>query len=84
MRDLRIGVPALALSVLTAITALMANRAGQNGQENPRPQIPKTWDDQAITTLQVPLAAASASPVPVSADYYYRIPVRPIYKTYPV
>ena len=30
------------------------------------------------------LADAAASPVPVSADYYYRIPVRPIYKTYPV
>ena len=35
-------------------------------------------------TLEVPLADASASPVHVSSDYYYRIPVRPIYKTYPV
>ena len=81
MRDLRIGVPALALSVLTAVTAVIANGAGQNGEENPRPQIPKTWDDQAMATLEVPLADASASPVPVSAYYYYRIPVRPIYKT---
>jgi hypothetical protein len=83
MRDLRLGVPALALSVL-AITIVITNAAGQNDQENPRPQVPKTWDDRAMATLEVPLADASASPVPVSADYYYRIPVRPIYKTYPV
>ena len=84
MRDLRIGVSALALSVLTAVTIVIANPSAQNGPQDPTPQIPKTWDDQAMATLEVPLADASASPVPVSADYYYRIPVRPIYKTYPV
>jgi hypothetical protein len=84
MPDLRIGVWALALSVLTAVTIAIANPSGQNGQQNPTPQIPKTWDDQAMATLEVPLADAAASPVPVSADYYYRIPVRPIYKAYPV
>jgi hypothetical protein len=83
MRDLRLGILALALSVLP-ITVVMTNAAGQNDQENPRPQVPRTWDDRAMATLEVPLADASASPVPVSADYYYRIPVRPIYKTYPV
>lgn len=83
MRDLRLGVPALALSLL-AITVVITKAAGQNDQENARPQVPKTWDDQAMATLQVPLADAGASPVPVSADYYYRIPVRPIYKSYPV
>ena len=84
MRDLRIGGSALALSVLTAVTIAIANPLGQNGQQDPTVQIPKTWDDQAMATLEVPLADAGASPVPVSADYYYRIPVRPIYKTYPV
>ena len=82
MRDLRLRVPA-ALSVL-AIAVVITNAAGQNDQENPRPLVPKTWDDRAMATLQVPLAHASVSPIPVSADYYYRIPVRPIYKTYPV
>jgi hypothetical protein len=84
MRNLKIGVSALALPLLTAITTSIANPAGQNGQQNPTPQIPKTWDEQAMATLEVPLANAAASPVPVSADYYYRMPVRPIYKTYPV
>jgi hypothetical protein len=84
MRDLKIGVSALALLVLTVVTIVIAAPPGQNGRQGPTSQIPKTWDDQAMATLEVPLADAAASPVPVSADYYYRIPVRPIYKTYPV
>jgi hypothetical protein len=48
------------------------------------PTIPKTWDDEAMATLEVPLADPKGSPKHVSADYYYRIPVRPIYKSYPV
>jgi hypothetical protein len=84
MRNLKIGVSALAPAILTAVTIAIANPPGRNGQQDPTPLIPKTWDDQAMATLEVPLADATASPVPVSADYYYRIPVRPIYKTYPV
>jgi hypothetical protein len=37
-----------------------------------------------MATLEVPLANPIGSPKHISADYYYRIPVRPIYKTYPV
>jgi hypothetical protein len=48
-----------------------------------RPVIPKTWDEQALTSLEVPLAEASCSPKHISAEAYYRIPVRPIYKSYP-
>src|SRR5262245_9946122 len=48
------------------------------------PVIPKTWDDQAIASLEVPPADPAVSRAHVSADYYYRIPVRPIYKSYPV
>lgn len=47
-------------------------------------RIPKTWDDQAISTLEIPMADPVGSPKHVSADYYYRIPVAPIYKSYPV
>ena len=46
--------------------------------------IPRTWDDAAIATHEVPLADPAGSPKHVSSDYYYRIPVRPIYKGYPV
>jgi len=48
------------------------------------PDVPKTWDDQEMAALELPLAKPVGSPKHVSADYYYRIPVRPIYKSYPV
>jgi hypothetical protein len=48
------------------------------------PTIPRTWNDAEMATLEVPLANPIGSPKHVSADYYYRIPVRPIYKHYPV
>jgi mono/diheme cytochrome c family protein len=47
-------------------------------------QIPRTWDDSEIAAHEIPLADPIGSPKHVSADYYYRIPVRPIYKGYPV
>ena len=53
----------------------------------PHPQgavVPKTWDDVEIARHEIPLANPIASPKHVSSDYYYRIPVRPIYKSYAV
>jgi len=64
---------AIVLPVLIATIA-----AGQGPQ-----QIPKTWDDAAIASLEVPLAKAEYSPVHVDARFYDAIPVRPIYKSYP-
>src|SRR5450755_2747014 len=60
------------------------SRAAQDQRARFRAQIPKTWDDAAMAALQVPLANPIGSPRNVSVDYYYRIPVRPIYKSYPV
>src|SRR5262249_52863263 len=40
--------------------------------------------DAEIAKHEIPLADPTASPKYVSSDYYYRIPVRPIYKSYPV
>lgn len=48
------------------------------------PSIPRTWDDQVMDTLEVPLANPIGSPKHALADYYYAIPVRPIYKSYPI
>src|SRR5262245_39060086 len=66
----------LALTALIITTATLTNSFSQI--------VPKTWDGEAIASLEVPLAHAAASPIHVTADYYYRIPVRPLYKTYPV
>src|SRR6266850_4377201 len=46
--------------------------------------IPKVWDDDALASMELPLAVPSRSAKHISADYYYRIPVRPIYKSYPI
>jgi Di-haem oxidoreductase, putative peroxidase len=48
------------------------------------PMIPRVWDDAEMAQLQLPLIDSTASPKQVSSDYYYRIPVRTIYKNYPV
>ncbi len=48
-----------------------------------KPTIPRTWDEEALAELEVPLADPSHSPKDISVDDYYRIPVRPIYKSYP-
>ena len=49
-----------------------------------QPDIPRTYDPAALSALEVPLVESGFSPVHVSAEYYYGIPVRPIYKSYPV
>src|SRR5687767_4425563 len=51
---------------------------------NASPQVPRTWDDAAVASLEVPLANPACSPVHVSSDNYYRLPVRPVYKSYPI
>jgi hypothetical protein len=48
------------------------------------PKIPKTWKTSDVETLEVPLANPKYSPIHISEVAYYRIPVRIIYKTYPV
>src|SRR5215470_3762997 len=45
---------------------------------------PRAWDDALVSSSHLPLAEPSATPVHISSDYYYSIPVRPIYKSYPI
>jgi hypothetical protein len=68
-----IGIPQTCLLICAVL----------RGQE-PRPQIPKVWDDAAIASITLPLAVADATPVQIPSKYYYGIPVRPIFKSYPV
>ena len=48
------------------------------------PSIPRTWEDVPVSTMEVPLAQPERSPVHVTSEYYYRMPERTIYKSYPV
>jgi hypothetical protein len=58
--------------------------AQQQPNEPFRPEIPKTWDDAAVASLEMPLAVPEASPVQIDSSSYYKLPVRAIYKSYPV
>src|SRR4029434_690522 len=75
---------ALAFFALVGLCVLVIGGQTEKSIGAVSPTIPKTWDDAAIATLEVPLANPVGSPKHVSADYYYRIPVAPIYKSYPV
>src|SRR5262252_8655228 len=84
MKPRTIGLMALAACGLLGLSAFVSHGQEQKSDAVFRPAIPKTWDDQAMATLEVPLANPIGSPKHVSADYYYKIPVRPTYKQYPV
>jgi mono/diheme cytochrome c family protein len=79
----RTGKLLVAVSLLF-MGALTLVDAAQEPERRWAPTIPKTWDDEAMRTLEVPLPDPAATPKHVTAEYYYRIPVRPIYKSYPV
>ena len=84
MRQATIKILTLALFVLLGITAFITSGQAQKDRSNSPPLIPKTWDEEALASLEVPLPDPSFSPAAIAADYYYRMPVRPIYKSYPV
>jgi hypothetical protein len=46
--------------------------------------VPRTWDDAEMQELELPLANPAVARAHAPAEYYYRIPVRPIFKSYPV
>jgi hypothetical protein len=66
------------------ITTLLLATGAMAADSKPKTNVPRTWVDTAIAAHEIPLANPAASPKHVSAEYYYRIPVRPIYKSYPI
>lgn len=48
------------------------------------PDIPKVWNDLAVASMEIPLVYQPGSPVHVSSEYYYRMKVRTIYRSYPI
>lgn len=69
---------------LSGLLSSISSSSAQEGNKHRLPIIPRTWDDAAMLSLELPLANPAASPKHISSDYYYRIPVRPIHKSYPV
>src|SRR5271165_2847378 len=81
--SLRKCVWPFALSVVVGST-LFARPHAHVEPSTAHVSVPRAWDDPAIATVEVPLANPVGSPKHISSDYYYKIPVRPIYKSYPV
>src|SRR5262245_780225 len=78
---LALQVIAITLIAMATMKIIASAQMVQNVQ--PR-ELPKTWDVQAIASIEVPLANPKYSPTHISADYYYAIPARRVYKSYPV
>ncbi len=70
--------PIVPLATAVAVFRLIASDAIE------RPKIPKSWDQSDLDQMDLPVADPTYSQKAVSPDYYYRIPVIPIYKSYPV
>jgi hypothetical protein len=72
-----------------AMTALLLGVSAHaekppQGKDGERAAVPKAWDEDALATMEVPLADPKFSAKHVPAKYYYDIPVRPIYKSYTI
>ena len=70
--------------LLSCVVVLAAAGQSPNAGRAFQPAIPATWDDQAIASVELPLASTGTPSEHISRDYYYRIPVRPIYRSYPI
>jgi hypothetical protein len=69
------------MRIITVLLTLGVS-AGQNRAI--RPDIPRVWDERALKEMELPVVVPEYSPRPVSGEYYYRIPARTIYKSYPI
>jgi hypothetical protein len=83
MRSKKIKCLVVTLFLAGVISVFVHSGQAQIASPAFSPTIPKVWDDEEMTGLEVPLADPAASPRHIPAEYYYRIPVRPIYKSYP-
>jgi hypothetical protein len=48
------------------------------------PVVPRMWDARELASFELPLVQADRSAQHAAPDYYYRLAVRPIYKSYPI
>ena len=84
MSLIRIKFVVVVILMAGSIFVVMSQRKAHVINSSFTPAIPRVWDDAEMARLQLPLIDTTASPKQVSSDYYYRIPVRTIFKNYPV
>ena len=83
-----VKLSALSLFLLCNLFTLAASQQGQGKKQNAAsdvpPPVPKVWDDEAMASLDLPLAGGKVKLTHGLAADYYRVPARTIYKSYPV
>lgn len=68
-------------ALVIAAAAVIAVSAGAT---QPAVAIPEFWSDELLHDYELPLATRERSPKHVSRDYYYALPERVLYKSYPI
>lgn len=68
-----------AVGVAAAVFSVTATAISQ-----PTVAIPEFWSDALLHDYELPLATPGNSPRHVSRDYYYALPERVLYKSYPI
>lgn len=58
--------------------------AGSSTAQEFHPDIPRVWDGSAVKNVELPLAQRDRSPGYITAEEYYKLKVRPIYRSYPI
>ena len=74
METRRVRVVVLLLFPVLSIFALINTGQAQKSQESFSPVIPRTWDEEALASVELPLASTGVPPEHISGDYYYRMP----------
>ena len=67
-----------------AIATVFIAVAETGNAQSFHPDIPKAWDDAEVARFEMPLAQRGRSPRYMSAEEYYALRVRPIYRSYPM
>jgi hypothetical protein len=84
MKNQKLSLCCLTFLLLVGVAIFAHGGSVQIVKESRKPDIPKTWVDAEMGELEIPLADPVGSPKHISAEYYYKIPIRKIYKSYPI
>jgi mono/diheme cytochrome c family protein len=75
-------------AVMTAVLGAALGLIGSTGsreQGGAQPiAIPRTWDDRDVASFVLPAPDSRGHVKHISADFYYQMPVRRVFKSYPV
>jgi hypothetical protein len=68
---------------ISRVLSVLCGLALVVGAAQPLP-VPATWDARELASFELPLVHAERSAQHAAPDYYYRLAIRPIYKSYTI